>query len=56
MKELILAQELAFANAVGAAVFDKDCYLTYTSPGPIGDGQIIEFECRPTTAYGRAVE
>lgn len=40
----------------GAAIFDKDCYLTYTSPGPIGDGQIIEFECHPTSAYGRATE
>jgi len=40
----------------GAAVFDKDCYLTYTSPGPIADGQIIEFECKPTSQYGRATE
>jgi hypothetical protein len=40
----------------GAAVFDKDCYLTYTSPGPIADGQIIEFECKPTSAYGRETE
>lgn len=40
----------------GAAVFDKDCYLTYSSPGPIGDGQIIEFECKPTSQYGRATE
>jgi predicted amidohydrolase len=40
----------------GATIFDKDCYLTYTSPGPIADGQIIEFECKPTSAYGRATE
>jgi hypothetical protein len=40
----------------GAAVFDKDCYLTYTSPGPIADGQIIEFECKPTSAYERKTE
>jgi hypothetical protein len=33
----------------GAAVLDKDCYLTYTSPGPIADGQIIDEMQSPTT-------
>ena len=40
----------------GAAIIDKDFYITYTSPGPIGDGQIIEFELKVTSQYGRATE
>ena len=37
----------------GANVLDKDCYINYSSPGPISDGQIVEFELHPTSDYGR---
>ena len=33
----------------GASIGDKDYYINYTSPGPIGDGQIVEFELHPTS-------
>ena len=39
----------------GAALADLDFYIGYTSPGPIGDGQVVEFELHPTSDYGRAV-
>lgn len=37
----------------GTDVLDIDCYLEYSCPGPIGEGQKIEFTCHPTTDYGR---
>lgn len=37
----------------GEVAFDGDCWLKYSSPGAIGDGQTVEFECHPTEAYGR---
>lgn len=37
----------------GAAILDKDFYINYSSPGPIGDGQIVEFELHRTSDYGR---
>lgn len=40
----------------GATVLDGDFYINYSSPGPIGDGQVVEFELHPTSDYGRAVD
>ena len=37
----------------GATVLDHDFYINYSSPGPISDGQIVEFELHPTSDYGR---
>lgn len=43
-----------FERTVGGEVaFDGDCFVKYTSPGAIADGQTIEFELHPTSAYGR---
>lgn len=38
----------------GATCRDGDYWIRYTSPGPIAEGQIVEFEFSPTSAYGRA--
>lgn len=38
----------------GAVEFNGDCWLKYSSPGGLKEGQIVEFECHPTSAYGRA--
>lgn len=40
----------------GATVLDGDFYINYSSPGPIGDGQVVEFELHPTSGYDRAVD
>ncbi len=37
----------------GEKAFDGDCWVDYSSPGPIADGQTIEFTLHPTSAYGR---
>lgn len=37
----------------GVTAFDGDCWIKYSSPGPLTDGQIVEFELHPTSAYGR---
>jgi len=37
----------------GEVAFDGDCWIKYSSPGAIADGQTIEFELHPTSAYGR---
>ena len=37
----------------GAAILDKDFYVTYKSPGAISDGQKIDFELKVTSDYGR---
>lgn len=37
----------------GEKAFDGDCYVKYSSPGAIADGQTIEFELHPTSDYGR---
>ena len=43
-----------FVRTVGGEVaFDGDCWVKYSSPGAIADGQTIEFELHPTSAYGR---
>lgn len=42
-----------FRVASGEVAFDGDCWLKYSSPGPLADGQTVEFELHPTTAYGR---
>lgn len=43
-----------FVRIVGGEVaFDGDCYVKYSSPGAIADGQTIEFELHPTSDYGR---
>ena len=40
--------------ASGELAFDGDCWIKYSSPGAIADGQTIEFELHPTSAYGRS--
>ena len=37
----------------GATIFDKDCYIDYSCPGPIAEGQTIEFTLHRTSDYGR---
>ena len=37
----------------GVVAFDGDCWIKYSSPGAIADGQTVEFELHPTSAYGR---
>ena len=37
----------------GNTAFDGDCFIKYSSPGAIADGQTVEFELHPTSAYGR---
>jgi len=37
----------------GEVAFDGDCWIKYSSPGAIADGQTVEFELHPTSAYGR---
>ena len=39
--------------ASGEKAFDGDCWIKYSSPGAISDGQTVEFELHPTSAYGR---
>ena len=39
--------------ASGEVAFDGDCWIKYSSPGAIADGQTVEFELHPTSAYGR---
>jgi len=39
--------------ASGEVAFDGDCWIKYSSPGAIADGQMVEFELHPTTAYAR---
>ncbi len=40
-------------KASGEVAFDGDCWIKYSSPGAIADGQTVEFELHPTKAYGR---
>ncbi len=42
-----------FRRASGEVAFDGDCWIKYSSPGAIADGQTVEFELHPTSAYGR---
>jgi hypothetical protein len=43
-----------FVRIVGGELaFDGDCWVKYSSPGAIADGQTVEFELHPTSAYGR---
>ena len=37
----------------GLTMFDGDCWIKYSSPGAIADGQTVEFELHPTSAAGR---
>ena len=37
----------------GEVALDGDFYVDYSSPGPIADGQTIEFTLHPTSDYGR---
>jgi hypothetical protein len=37
----------------GEVAFDGDCWVDYSSPGPLSEGQIVEFTLHPTSAYGR---
>lgn len=37
----------------GEVAFDGDCWIKYSSPGPLAEGQTVEFELHPTSAYGR---
>ena len=37
----------------GEVAFDGDCWIKYSSPGALADGQTVEFELHPTSAYGR---
>ncbi len=37
----------------GEVAFDGDCWIKYSSPGSLSDGQSVEFELHPTSAYGR---
>jgi len=39
--------------ASGATAFDGDCWIKYSSPGPLAEGQVVEFELHPTEAYDR---
>jgi len=39
--------------ASGEVAFDGDCWIKYSSPGPLSDGQTVEFELHPTSAYAR---
>lgn len=39
--------------ASGTVEFDGDCTLDYSSPGPLTDGQVLEFTCMPTRSAGR---
>ena len=51
-----VGKSFLFKRYTGAANLSSfDYYINYTSPGPIGDGQIVEFELHPTSDYGRAV-
>ena len=34
----------------GEVAFDGDCFISYSSPGPIADGQTVEFELHPNGA------
>jgi hypothetical protein len=38
----------------GVTCRDGDFWIRYTTPGPIAEGQVVEFEFHPTSAYGRA--
>lgn len=40
--------------ASGEVAFDGDCWIKYSSAGAIADGQTVEFELHPTSAYGRS--
>ncbi len=42
-----------FRVASGEVTFDGDCWIKYSSPGAIADGQTVEFELHPTSAYDR---
>ena len=42
-----------FRVASGVVSFDGDCFIKQSSPGAIADGQTVEFELHPTSAYGR---
>ena len=43
-----------FKRIIGGEVaFDGDCWIKYSSPGALTDGQTVEFELHPTSAYGR---
>ena len=49
-----LGRAFMFERTVsGECAFDGDCWIKYSSPGGISDGQIVEFELHPTEAYGR---
>lgn len=39
----------------GAAIIDDDFYITHKSPGPLADGQKVDFELKRTSAYGATV-
>lgn len=39
--------------AAGEVAFDGDCWIKYSSPGALADGQMVEFELHPTSAYAR---
>ena len=43
-----------FRVAAGEVAFDGDCWIKYSSPGAIAEGQTVEFELHPTSAYGRS--
>lgn len=37
----------------GEVEFDGDAFIKYSSAGPLKEGQLVEFELHPTSAYGR---
>jgi hypothetical protein len=39
--------------ASGEVAFDGDCWIKYSSAGAISEGQTVEFELHPTSAYAR---
>lgn len=60
MSTLIAAMEAGTSLAIkveryasGEVEFDGDVTLDYSSPGPLTDGQVIEFTCMPTRDAGR---
>lgn len=40
-------------NSGGAAIVDADFYVEFSAPGPLAEGQVVEFTLHPTSDYGR---
>lgn len=37
----------------GATIIDDDFYIEYSAPGPLAEGQVVEFTLHRTSDYGR---